>query len=198
MTEPQEFELTGEEFRELIEESPDFCKDLCVPIDITTPAEMEGTEITHLSQFLTFKESANFKSCKFLFNASGTFEDFVDFSYSSIQTIENLWAYGETTEGWSAAFTSCEDLENASGTFKAFVSFYKSGVSKIENIFVGGPNNAGHYADFSKCPNLQTLHNWDMTKPVDIEKEKSVEAKEKFSLKKYRKKTDPKPLPFSL
>ena len=103
--------MTGEEFKALIEKDPSWCKNLKEPLEITTFANLEQTEITHLSPLITFSGedkygwTASFHRCRQLEVATGTFKGFVQFSYTSVKTIESLNTL--IPQGLTAAFYDC-------------------------------------------------------------------------------------------
>ena len=150
--------ITGEEFCELINQNPSWCKDLKEPLEITTYSNVGYSKITHLSPLITFSGKsisgcvADFDNCKNLKVATGTFNGYVDFTESGIEKIENLLVKGVDHKGMSASFYLCEKLKVATGTFEGFVNFNDSGVTTIKDLIIEKVDTDKEKARFYHCP----------------------------------------------
>jgi hypothetical protein len=198
-------QITAQEFLEMISENPSVFEHWDTPLEITEYVDCQDTEITHLSQYLTFSGindigiAADFSDCKKLKIATGTFHGGVQFVESGIVKIEKLKTtpLKQKIAGPWSSFEGCKDLEVASGTFYQFASFLNSGIHSIKKLHVENHNPDREHANFEKCTKLQTLEGWDLSKPIWIEPEKrEAEIKRRQALKKFAQENQAKELPF--
>jgi len=149
--------ITGEEFVELIEKNPSWCKTITEPLKVTTYVDLIKSEITHLSPLLTFNGknsdgwAADFDHCKNLKVATGTFNGIIDFSGSGIEKIENLTVTVSNDKGESADFHNCKNLKIATGTYAGAVYFTNSGVTTIKNLIIKSTKKSNKKAWFLDC-----------------------------------------------
>jgi hypothetical protein len=194
--------ITAKEFYQMIADNPAVFEHWKTPIEITEYIECEDSNITHLCPSLTFTgknnvgEAANFRNCKSLKNACGTFLGYVSFVRSSIETCKTLTVKKRNKAHWSASFAFCPNLQIATGNYFGYVNFEESGIHTIQALTIQNSDQDRYYADFTNCPNLKTLHGWDLSKKIFIEPAKLAFEKERRTLQKFLKESQPKALPF--
>jgi len=154
-------QITGEQFQQAIQLDPAWASKLTEPVEITTYANLQGSNITHLSPLLTFsgrdkqEDAASFSGCKNLKIATGKFAGTIYFSESGIEKIQNLEVTQPNKDGWAAHFYECQNLKVATGKFAGCVYFSRSGIAKIQNLEITQPNKDGEAASFNGCQNLK-------------------------------------------
>lgn len=152
-------QITAKQFKDEIWKDYAWASKLKEPVEVTEYCDMGGSRITHLSTFLHFTgkdikgKTASFSKCPNLKCAEGTFDGFVDFSESGVETIGELHC-GTNNSGYSASFRSCNALISARGNYPGAVAFAASGVHQIEDL-VCGMNRVGVSASFTGCLNLK-------------------------------------------
>jgi hypothetical protein len=195
--------ISADEFYRMVLGNLSIFKTLETPLEVTEYLNCKITEITHLSQYLTFSgrnkdgEVGDFSSCRNLKVATGTFNGLVDFSGSGIERIENLHITQGNWEGNAACFHGCKSLKIATGNYRGCVDFQHSGIHSIQNLHIKHGNSDGVFAEFKDCSNLKTLEGWDLSQRIWIEKEKiEEEIKRRQSLKRFHTETQIPKLPF--
>jgi hypothetical protein len=194
--------ITAAQFKKMISENLSVFQHWVIPLEITECVNCENLNITHLSPNLTFSgknkngEVAIFKNCEYLRVATGTFQGFVNFSASKIEKIESIKVTQCGEFEYAANFFGCKNLRIATGDYAGFVGFGNSGVEAINSLHIQKPRYDEYYADFEECPNLQTLKGWDLSKKIFIEPKKLAAEKERRSLLKFHKTSQPQELPF--
>jgi hypothetical protein len=194
--------ITAAEFHTMISENPSVFEHWETPLEITEYVNCYESPITHLSQHLTFSgknsdgATADFRRCKSLKIATGTFHNLVAFNSSGIEKIENLTIINTDSALWAACFGGCKNLKIATGTYPGFVNFENSGIESIQNLHIQNPAYDENFACFRNCPNLHTLAGWDLSKKIGIEPQKLEVEKKQRKLHKFIKETQPEELPF--
>jgi len=156
-------QITAEEFTDFVTRDPAWASKLTEPVEITTYANLKGSNITHLSPLLTFSgkdkdgDTASFKNCPNLKIATGKFVGWVTFSKSRIEKIQDLEVTQPNTYGWAADFYECQNLKVATGKFEGSVNFARSGIERIQDLEVTQPNKEGWAAAFWGCQNLKRV-----------------------------------------
>ena len=130
--------ITGREFESIIKKDPSWCKNLKEEVEVTTFVDLSKSKITHLSPFITFSgidkqgRSADFENCKNLEAATGTFQEFVDFSYSGVTTIKDLIIKNPNKNKDKAAFFGCP-IKYASKEYRNGEFLFEEGIIYISN-----------------------------------------------------------------
>jgi hypothetical protein len=194
--------ISAKEFYKMVLENPSVFEHWDTPLEITKHIDCK-IQITHLSKHLLFSgqnykgNSADFSNCKSLKTATGTFHNYVDFTGSGVEKIEDLHIHKPNIFGKATAFENCKSLQMATGTYPGYVNFSGSGIHSIQNLQIQKPNNNGIYAAFHECPNLQSLEGWDLSNTIVIEPKKlEAEINRRASLKKFIEETKLEELPF--
>lgn len=151
--------ITGEQFIQNILKNPSWAKNLKNPVEVTTPIDLSGIKITHLSPLLTFSgRNADGYSASFtgadIDVACGTFHGAVLFDWAKIKEIKDLSIKEPSKNGVAARFHGCENLRCATGTFPGYVDFDNSGVKEMKDLVVTGVDNDGVSASFYECKYL--------------------------------------------
>jgi hypothetical protein len=196
--------ITAKEFYAMTDENPSVFEHWNTPLEITEYTFCTESPITHLSKHLIFSgrnesgEAAEFKFCSNLKTATGTFQGYVTFAKSNIESIIELHVTkARHGDNWAANFHNCPNLQIATGTYAGFVAFAGSNIKSIHNLHIQSGDDENYYADFIRCSNLQNLEGWNLSKKIWIEEEKlQAERKRRAALQNFVKENKPQELPF--
>lgn len=155
-------QMTGREFVARIRRNPSWAKSLEEPLEVTTFANLDGTEITHLSPLITFRgrnksgNVASFRNCQKLEIAEGTFDGFVDFGRvwiekgkkmkeipTGIKKIGRLRVLRPNDHGDAINLEGCAGVQHFKGTFPGAVFIGHNENIELINITVTKANNRG-------------------------------------------------------
>ena len=133
--------MTGEEFEDLIEKEPSWCKNLKKPLEVTTYVNLTHSPITHLSPFITFTGEneagwgADFSYCEKLEIAECNSINPVAFGHSGIKEVRNLKIKQTSGGGWNGDLFNCKNLisvplEYTSGNWRLEKAKIKKSITK--------------------------------------------------------------------
>jgi len=154
--------ISARQFKEFIEKDPSWASKLKERVEVRTYANMDNTNITHLSPFLLFSgrnaegNVASFKGCAKLKVAEGNFDGFVDFGASYNEMEVNLEAEGGNDDNLSILEKEAKVEKEQDKTEDIIDLPFADpvGIEKIGDIKILRPNNKGYAVDYTGCIHL--------------------------------------------
>jgi len=172
---PEDGVLTAEELNALLSKDPSWCKHIKRPTIITDSFTCQNIEITHLSPFLEFKESADFNGCENLKVAEGKFRWDVYFYHCGIEDTTNLIAgawgleYSKNEPITAAIFYNCPNLQVAAGTYGGYVEYNGCPITEIKDLSIRGQYDDRSVSFYGHQVNIQKVSNFSQTHGIDAD-----------------------------